>query len=68
MNKPDPKSKLCPCGNVAVGKTANTWTCQRCKDWDEAIYGNANGRGVAGIRRFLRRGESPIIEEAEVFA
>lgn len=68
MNKHDPKTKLCPCGNVAVKKTAGVFTCQRCIDWDAAIYGNSNARGVAGIRRFLKRGDEPIIEEAQVFA
>jgi len=66
--KVDPTTKLCPCGRQAVRKTAGIFTCQRCIDWDAAIYGTSESRGVAGIRRFLKRGQAPVMEEAEVFA
>ena len=66
--KVDPKTKTCPCGSAAVRRCAGVWSCQRCIDWDAAIYGNDKARGVAGIRRFLKRGDAPVMEEAEVFA
>lgn len=66
--KIDPKTKLCPCGNVAVKKHAGNYSCQRCIDWDANIYGTTESRGVAGVRRFIKRGQAPIMEEAQVYA
>lgn len=65
--KVDPKTKTCPCGAVAVKRTAGVWSCQRCIEWDAKIYGGYRARGFAGVQRYLKKGELPI-ESAEVFA
>lgn len=66
--KIDPKTKLCPCGRIAVKRHAGGFSCQRCIDWDAKIYGTTESRGVAGVRRFIKRGQAPIMEEAQVYA